>query len=490
MLLVPVLVTLAWAQPRPEVFAGNSSNPHGAVLSLRHDAANGTGAPQLGLNPDYPPSLPAWVALKQRDPQSAAPYDPCAALLIQATGEIRRVAPLMRQQGHLAELNAGIKRAKQLIAQADGCLQKAVVTPAPVLLTGGINTPGGSAHPAGTGGVGLSGGAGTIDDQWPAGVPQTGPQFAEYTEGDPGCRMASRRTVLARGLHPHPAGCEINRKGEFWCTAAGVQSLCSGVRDATVAKLSTKFGSERLLAGWIDSRCRVRCRADLFEPDPNERRPLTASARQPGATPGLTKVICNARELVERIFERYGTGNPIRIMKLNQAKDTYMILLSGTEFRAGQATDLETDVRLALGGRDAFRLAVLERAQQLIPRGSRVILAGHSMGGMVAEGLAGDRRFQQLYRTQQVITFGSAIVPGLDQAGIRYTRFAADRDPVPGLTLGNDVPNRAFIHVGYGKSGDPLAAHLSYPNLAELEGYDLGCLSWVGYWDFPVPNIR
>lgn len=61
-----------------EVFAANDDyqSARRTLLSLRHDAANGTGAPQLGLDPGYPRSLPAWQAIRQRSPQAVAPLDP------------------------------------------------------------------------------------------------------------------------------------------------------------------------------------------------------------------------------------------------------------------------------------------------------------------------------------------------------------------------------------------------------------------------------
>jgi len=118
----------ARGQTRGDVFAGNSSDAYsakGAVLSLRRDAANGTGAPQLGLDAAYPPSLQGWLDVKRQIPGAAALYDACANLLIQATDEIRRVAPLMRRPiTRLKELNDGIARARALVGQGDTCIAR------------------------------------------------------------------------------------------------------------------------------------------------------------------------------------------------------------------------------------------------------------------------------------------------------------------------------------------------------------------------------
>jgi pimeloyl-ACP methyl ester carboxylesterase len=158
---------------------------------------------------------------------------------------------------------------------------------------------------------------------------------------------------------------------------------------------------------------------------------------------------------------------------------------------------LITDIRQALGKRDPYRLAVLEAANAVIPRGARVILAGHSLGGMVAESVAATPIFQQNYRAQQVITFGSPKVPGADLVGTRYQRFAAVGDPVPNLTLSPDgrpgdhilVRNTLRNPLDSIAKGGPLAAHLAYPDIPDLERYNVGCLDWSMSWDFPVPAL-
>ena len=69
------LETADAAPTQAELFAAseNHYSARGAVLSLRQDAANGTGAPQLGLAADYPPSLPAWREAQRRFPDNTAP---------------------------------------------------------------------------------------------------------------------------------------------------------------------------------------------------------------------------------------------------------------------------------------------------------------------------------------------------------------------------------------------------------------------------------
>jgi hypothetical protein len=47
------------------------------AISVRHDATDGLGAPQIGLDPNYPTSTAAWNTVKSRYPEAAARYQPC-----------------------------------------------------------------------------------------------------------------------------------------------------------------------------------------------------------------------------------------------------------------------------------------------------------------------------------------------------------------------------------------------------------------------------
>jgi len=109
-----------------DVFA--SGDPSGALMSavrsLRQDASNGTGAPQLAAAPDYPSSMARWNALKIRYPSDAAAYQPCVDPLLQAFRELKQVGPLMSGKNYAAQVNAGVKRAKAFVSQADDCIAK------------------------------------------------------------------------------------------------------------------------------------------------------------------------------------------------------------------------------------------------------------------------------------------------------------------------------------------------------------------------------
>ncbi len=117
-----------------DVYSADSREPASticqAALGLRKDAADGTGAPQIGVSPTYPPTLPAWNTAKTRFPSDAARYQPCVNPLLQAIDAIKDAGRLMSGLPQtLARVNAGVQKATELIKGADICLN-ALMPPA------------------------------------------------------------------------------------------------------------------------------------------------------------------------------------------------------------------------------------------------------------------------------------------------------------------------------------------------------------------------
>ena len=108
--------------PRPGLEAS------GAALDLRRDAANGTGAPQIGLNPNWAKkSYTHWDETTEKYPEAAAKYESCAEKFKEAIETIRPVAPLTKrpvwdQPGTIDRINEAIRQAKELITAGDKCM--------------------------------------------------------------------------------------------------------------------------------------------------------------------------------------------------------------------------------------------------------------------------------------------------------------------------------------------------------------------------------
>jgi hypothetical protein len=204
-------------------------------------------------------------------------------------------------------------------------------------------------------------------------------------------------------------------------------------------------------------------------------QPQPAPSPPPGPIPSpspSTQYVCNLKDLAALVFKRYGTGKPIGIVKLGDRPNTYLVLLSGTEFGLGQTTEILDDVAAfqgnpALGS--AYVRNILTALRSMVPANSHLIVAGHSLGGMVAQNLVTDREFAGNYTAERVITFGSPqTTPG--EGPTQYLRIEAVGDPVTRLG-----PPQYFFHkaiVVDGKGLNSIENHLCYPESVGLGGYD------------------
>jgi hypothetical protein len=125
-----------------------------------------------------------------------------------------------------------------------------------------------------------------------------------------------------------------------------------------------------------------------------------------------------------------------------------------------------------------------------VPPGANVILARHSLGGMVAQNLPvlPELGYNQRWKTVRVITFGSPIMNQLRLPDSITRRFAVWGDPVvtqasywaakigfKSMFFPPDISgwSRKPIWIDGGPGFlDPIGLHLAYPNSFDLKGYD------------------
>ncbi len=229
-------------------------------------------------------------------------------------------------------------------------------------------------------------------------------------------------------------------------------------------------------------------------PAPAQARPRPYTGAAPPSSVG------NFRELAAFVFQRYETGHPIGIIQVQgMNRPTYLIVLSGTERRPGQATWIPEDIFSAFNSSDRFRTNILRAMQDYgIPRGADIIVAGHSLGGMEAQNLITDRRFRDRYNANSVVTFGAPITAN-NRPGVQYARFAAWGDPVPraspqgvawglgrtaawgghyilrGVTLGrvDRRPRYEQEMIGPVRNTPSIAAHSIYETSRDMERFPL-----------------
>lgn len=216
-------------------------------------------------------------------------------------------------------------------------------------------------------------------------------------------------------------------------------------------------------------------------------------AKQPQRSPSVVcdgPSIRSTQDLAKLVFRNYDT-EPILIVPLCNQSNVYLVTLSGTQFKAGQPTGLQEIFASAFRWVDNYSRAVVRSLiQSNVPTGATIILAGHSLGGMVAQNLPvlPELGYNQRWLTARVITLGSPIMNQLRLPASITRRFAIRGDPV--VTQAPYWAGRLGFKAMFfppdisGLSGDPIwvdggpgyldprELHLAYPKSSDLEGFD------------------
>lgn len=154
----------------------------------------------------------------------------------------------------------------------------------------------------------------------------------------------------------------------------------------------------------------------------------------------------------------------------------YLIALTGSNMRWDKEDMLSmySCIKAGTAHDNDYLDAVIESAKKRIPKGSRVALIGHSLGGMVAQQFAADKEMKENYEILNVLTMGSPYIPVIGREGDIH-RMVDSGDAIPffsiagvgNLWMGN------FTYKNNGYFGDPDSAHnLSYNNARAWKAYD------------------
>lgn len=224
---------------------------------------------------------------------------------------------------------------------------------------------------------------------------------------------------------------------------------------------------------------------------PNNKPPNSCGAPQiSGATTASTERIINLQEIAEIVFERYNTGKPIGIIKIKSSnRPHYLIALAGTEYFSNNndTRSLLQDARDEISGKSSdYREAVFRAIDDAIRNGtiepnSKIILAGHSLGGIIAQRMAVDNRLKnRQLEIAEVITFGSPRV-GARSSATRYVFVEHKHDEVLLLlgqkpTFGTVLTdsNSKLIEINDNPTTNKsYPFHNNYPQSQVLAGYDV-----------------
>ena len=182
-----------------------------------------------------------------------------------------------------------------------------------------------------------------------------------------------------------------------------------------------------------------------------------------------TRTVTNAAEIYELVRDGYNQGQkgPISITKgtLRQglsSKTVYLVTLSGTELVFNQSTEVLTDLLSGFDLNNPYYYNVVRVIQQNVPRGANLILAGHSLGGMVAQQVAADSAIKANYNVINTVAFGSPLLSAGSREGV-VRRLGDVSDVVPYLS-GRLFTNTIQAVFGLNREdghyyGRPITAH-------------------------------
>ena len=201
-----------------------------------------------------------------------------------------------------------------------------------------------------------------------------------------------------------------------------------------------------------------------------------------------TQTISTSVAMYNYVFSNY-SATPISICKgtlttSSGTKTIYLVALSGTQIKSNQSTGIITDFEAGFSIQSAYLTDVKNAMVKYIPNGSNVVLAGHSLGGMICQQIASDSTMKADYVILNTVTFGSPLLGWLSREGATQ-RLGDSSDVVPylsisslfGVTLLWEALGLNVENGGYG--ANLLNAHIqSYANATEWSGWNA-----IGYYN-------
>ncbi len=211
--------------------------------------------------------------------------------------------------------------------------------------------------------------------------------------------------------------------------------------------------------------------------------PLNDVAGQCQIQPLSITQLRTAQDVARQVFTNYEPGRirPIFVAAVLNLYNTYLVALSGVQAETG-VSELSYVEALTQGfyGFGRYSILVQTALDELeIPLGANIILAGHSLGGLLAQNLPFSPQisFGRKWHPVRGLTFGSPVTfESFRQSRVPYRRFAIRGDFF--VTMSNhvlpnfasaDESNTIWIGTDVGHAFD---LHNSYPFSPDLLDYD------------------
>lgn len=193
------------------------------------------------------------------------------------------------------------------------------------------------------------------------------------------------------------------------------------------------------------------------------------------------KTIANVQDAAKMCFQ----GELITIKKstlYNGSKKVgtvYAAFLAGSNMQWDDSVNgLKTCVKSGMAKDNMYLDLLRETAKKDIPKGSKVILVGHSLGGMVAQQFAADTEMKERYEILNTLTMGSPYIMTEEREGGLY-RMVDSGDIIPYLSTAffKNFSEGNYTRIDNGYFGRPDAAHNKSYQLAD---------SWCEYDCFGI----
>ena len=153
-----------------------------------------------------------------------------------------------------------------------------------------------------------------------------------------------------------------------------------------------------------------------------------------------TETFTSAPELYTYVRDGYnqGTQGPISITKGTlksgfSSKTVYLVTLSGTELVLNQSTGVLTDLLSGFNLNNVYYSNVVKIIKANVPKNANLIIAGHSLGGMIAQQVAANSEIKSRYNVLNTVCFGSPLLAAGSREGT-VRRLGDVSDPVPYLS--------------------------------------------------------
>jgi hypothetical protein len=169
---------------------------------------------------------------------------------------------------------------------------------------------------------------------------------------------------------------------------------------------------------------------------------------------------------------------PATLKNNSSEQSVYLIALNGTEFVNKQATGIFTDILTGLQLNNDYLKSTHDSVLKTVPKNSKLIVTGLSLGGMIAQQLVAQEGIKANYEILNVISFGSPIIMP-ESRNCVVKRMTDANDLIPVLSISNTAVNgekydpieRVTENGGY---KTPVGAHVfSYVDNSVWDKYDV-----------------